>query len=211
MQRLFFLPLLFLRACLRPQSLKESNVLRRIDADYRQFFPATADPDLSRGAGLLRSRFGLPAVVPADAEEFAFDVDLLQRGATAPVALTLVPPAPSDPDAAACARSAESPCLRLLVVQHERTEITLGVARLRLRVKPARTDRRPPLGAYDLYVSSAVDSPMRARAPCLRRGPWIRCASPTCPTFTSEKGMATSCPSCARSSPTSTSERPTSS
>lgn len=162
MNRLSLLPLLLLSACLRPQSLQETDVLRRIHADYRQFFPATADPDLSRDAGLLRPRFGLPAIVPADAAEFAFDVDLLQRGAAAPVELALVPPSLSEPEAAACVRRPGSACLPLRIVEQARSEITAGAARLRLRVAPALSGQRPSLGAYDLYVTSAIDPPMRA-------------------------------------------------
>lgn len=162
MKRLFLLSLLFVGACLRPQSLQEGDVLRRIHADYRQFFPATADPDPSRDAGLLRPRFGLPAIVPADQAEFAFDVELLQRGGAAPIALALVPPLLSDREAADCVASATGPCLHLAVIGEERSPIATGAERLRLRVRPQTGTGRPALGAYDLYVSSAIDPPMRA-------------------------------------------------
>jgi hypothetical protein len=162
MKRLLLLSVLCLCACLRPQSLQEGDVLRRIHADYRQFFPAAADPDLSRDAGLLRPRFGLPAIVPADEAEFAFDVDLLQRGPAAPIALALVAPQLSDRQAATCLQSGEGPCYRLVVTQEERVAIAEGAVRLRLRVSPLPGGERPHLGAYDLYVTSAVDPPMRA-------------------------------------------------
>ena len=162
MRRLLLLPLLVLAACLHPPSLQEGDVLRRINADYRQFFPAAADPDLIRDAGLLRPRFGLPAIVPADAPDFSFDVDLLQRGPSAPVTLTLLPAGLSDREAAACIDSGREPCLRLVVKSTESSIISAGAVRLRLRVAPQRTDLRPSLGAYDLYVTSNIDPPLRA-------------------------------------------------
>jgi len=153
MRRLWLLPLLVLSACLHPPSLQEGDVLRRINADYRQFFPAAADPDLIRDAGLLRPRFGLPAIVPADAPDFSFDVDLLQRGPSAPVTLTLLPAGLSEREAAACSDSGREPCLRLVVKSTESSIISAGAVRLRLHVAPQRADLRPSLGAYDLYVT----------------------------------------------------------
>jgi Icc-related predicted phosphoesterase len=150
--------LLLLSACAGPQNLREPGVLAEVAARYRSFYPAEGDPDPARDAGLLRPRFGLPALAARGA---SFDLELLERGGPQPVTATLVRPGASPADGG-------WPLALSLV---ERTPIAPGVERARWA---ARADA--PSGPYDLYVASPVDAP--ARAP---RAVWLSDRDPAAP------------------------------
>lgn len=163
-----------LGGCAAPQSLRTPDVLQRIAADYRQFFPADGDPELQRDAGLLRPRFGLPALITAGE---TFTVEILERGEPAALRLALVR---SDLDAAQvaqCLAAAPGPgCFPLRILGQQRQPViaaskapTPQVARLLLTVQPPLAV--PPRG-YDLYLESAVDAPVRAP-----RSVWLRAAA----------------------------------
>lgn len=163
--------------CAAPQSLRTANVLQRIAADYRQFFPADGDPVPQRDAGLLRPRFGLPAVVAVGEP---FTVELLERGAPAALRLALVRSDLDAGHAARCVAAADAPeasidgCFPLQVLEQRREAVAASAsapaaARLLLTVQPAAAV--PPQG-YDLYLESAVDAPVRAP-----RSVWLRSPS----------------------------------
>lgn len=171
------LPLVVLvGGCAAPQSLRPQQVLQRIAADYQAFFPREGDPDPQRDAGLLRPRFGLPALVP---EGDAFTVEILERGGPVELRLFLFRPdleaAPKGrclAAAASLAAPAVQGCFPLRVMSQRRVAVAAAtpqsppVARLELTVQPPAG---VPPGGYDLYLDSAVDAPVRAP-----RSVWLR-------------------------------------
>ncbi len=177
--------------CAAPQSLRPQQVLKRIAADYRQFFPGDGDPDPQRDAGLLRPRFGLPAILT---EGESFTVELLERGGPAPVRLGLLRSGldllqartclakaaasgssiePRDPGAAAAAPApASGDCFPLRIVNQQRSGVSVATPKDPMVEKVELTVQAPaevPPGGYDLYVESAVDAPVRAP-----RSVWLR-------------------------------------
>lgn len=170
--------LALLGGCAAPQTLRPQQVLKRIAADYRQFYPGEGDPDLGRDAGLLRPRFGLPAVV---AEGEAFTVELLERGEPAALRLSLLR---ADLDAesgrrclsAAAAALPNAPgsdgCFPLRILSVRRSVVAAATAQSRA-VTQVSLIVQPPAGVphsgYDLYLESAVDAPVRAP-----RSVWLR-------------------------------------
>ena len=177
--------LVIVGGCAAPQSLRPQQVLKRIAADYRQFFPGDGDPDLQHDAGLLRPRFGLPALL---SEGERFTVELLERGGPAPVRLGLLrsgldllqartclakaaasgtssePPEPSAP--------ASGDCFPLRIVSQQRSGVSVATSKDPMVEKVELTVQAPaavPPGGYDLYVESVVDAPVRAP-----RSVWLR-------------------------------------
>ena len=153
--------------------MRTQAVLQRVAADYRAFFPADGDPDPQRDAGLLQPRFGLPAVVSGAAR---FSVELLLRGAPAPLRLAVLRSKLTKAQAAQCLSSPELPmdgCFPLRIVEQKREPLaataSAGAVRLVLTVEPLTV--LPPRG-YDLYLESAVDAPTRAP-----RSVWVRSQS----------------------------------
>ena len=150
-------------------------MLQRIAADYRQFFPADGDPVPQRDAGLLRPRFGLPALVAVGEP---FTVELLERGTPAALRLALVRGDLNAAQAARCVAASAAPaegCFPLRVLDERREAVVVSAsapaaARLLLTVQPAAAV--PPHG-YDLYLESAVDAPVRAP-----RSVWLRSPVP---------------------------------
>jgi hypothetical protein len=136
-------------------------VLGEIAARYHAFYPADGDPDLSDDVGLLRPRFGLPAIAQAGAP---FSVELIERGAGCPVSAALVRPDVSDVDAEACVHGGTiEGCHPLSLSGGE----PLGGNRTRtLQAQPASP---PPPGGYDLYLHPSCDAPERAP-----RAVWLR-------------------------------------
>ena len=175
----FFLLALVLQlgGCAAPQSMRSQEVLQRIAADYRAFFPADGDPELQRDAGLLQPRFGLPAVISGGAR---FTVELLERGAPAPLRLALLRSELAAAQGAQCLATPDAPvdgCFPLRIVDQRREPLTpsspngrpSGAVRLLLTVEALAA--LPPRG-YDLYLESAVDAPTRAP-----RSVWVRSQS----------------------------------
>ena len=163
-----------LGACAAPQTMRTQDVLQRVAADYRAFFPADGDPDLRRDAGLLQPRFGLPVVMTAGAR---FQVELLERGAPAPLRLALLQSELDAVQAAQCLAALEptqAGCFPLRIVEQRREPLPAagtapqpaGAVRLLLTVEPQVA--LAPRG-YDLYVESAIDAPTRAA-----RSVWVR-------------------------------------
>lgn len=172
-------------ACTRPVSLREKDVLTHIAKDYRAFFPAGADPDPGRDVGLLRPRFGLPAILSADERADAirmsegvaatsqaapsFEVEVLERGGPGALRLVLGHHELSDAQLAACAAEPQQPvpgCYPLRVVSARREPVTPDTAHAFLTVEPIAP--LPPRD-YDLYVTSQEDAPTRAP-----RAVWLR-------------------------------------
>ena len=185
------LPLLLLvvgGGCAAPQSLRPQQVLKRIAADYRQFFPGDGDPDPQRDAGLLRPRFGLPALL-TDGETFS--VELLERGGPAPLRLGLLRSDLDPVQARTClAQAAAAPgsslagqaqaapppanngCFPLRILSQRRSGVSVATPKDPMVEKVELTVQAPaevPPGGYDLYVESAVDAPVRAP-----RSVWLR-------------------------------------
>lgn len=186
-----WLPLLVIACgCAAPQSLRPQQVLKRIAADYRQFFPGDGDPDPQRDAGLLRPRFGLPALL-ADGETFT--VELLERGGPAPVRLGLIRSdldsaqgrsclataaaaaasgLAGEPKATAATAAASGGCFPLQILGERRVGVSAATVKEPMVEQVVLTVQAPaqvPPGGYDLYVESAVDAPVRAP-----RSVWLR-------------------------------------
>lgn len=174
-------------ACTRPVSLREQDVLTHIAKDYRAFFPADADPDPGRDVGLLRPRFGLPAILSADEKADAipvservapsspaapsFEVEVLERGGPGALKLVLGHHELSDAQLQACAAAPQQPvpgCYPLRVVGARRESVTPDTSHAFLTVEP--TAPLPPRD-YDLYVTSGTDAPTRAPRAVWQRGP----------------------------------------
>src|SRR5262245_39111024 len=110
----------------RPQPIDDGWVLRQVSSRYRHFYPGAGDPDPDRDAGLLRPRFGLPAVVQAGA---AFPVELLERGGPHALQAALLRPDLSDEQARRCLDQPQSPpagCHPLALGASERAPVTVG-------------------------------------------------------------------------------------
>jgi Icc-related predicted phosphoesterase len=158
-----------LSACFRPPQIRDEAVLREVTARFRAFYPAQGDPDKHYDAGLLRPRFGLPAIV---VQGDAFEVQLLMRHGAHEVAAVLLQPDVPDDQAARCL---EGPlpitgCYPLRLSDAGREPVATFADLVRLNARPARP---PPPGGYDLYLRSKVDAP--ARVP---RAVWLRADDP---------------------------------
>jgi hypothetical protein len=76
--------------CAAPLAVhRQDLLLTSVAANYRAFYPADGDPDLAHDAGLLRPRFGLPAIAQAGA---TIALELLERGGPSVVRAALVRP-----------------------------------------------------------------------------------------------------------------------
>src|SRR5579883_554894 len=78
---------------------RDDLVLSEVDARYHSFYPTAGDPDLQDDVGLLRPRFGLPAIAQTGS---AFDVELLERGAPGQVRGALLAPTVTGAEAERC-------------------------------------------------------------------------------------------------------------
>lgn len=140
--------LLLTLGCARPQSLRSQDVLGHIASDYRAFFPSRQDPQPGQDLGLLRPRFGLPAIVPPGQP---LPIELLVRGEPSLPQLSLV---------------AGSQAVPLRIVSQQREPLSHGASRLVLQVVPTADLAAQ---SYDLQLVSASDAPVRAP-----RAVWIR-------------------------------------
>jgi hypothetical protein len=161
---LAFVP--FAAACAAPLAVERQDlVLSQVNKHYCAFFPSDGDPDKAHDAGLLRPRFGLPAIAQTG---HPFTVEWLERGGPATVRGALVAPSVTDADAERClAGQAVDGCHPLALGPAERK--TVGSATV--AQASATSDAAP--GGYDLYVHPTCDAPTRAPASV-----WLRADDP---------------------------------
>jgi hypothetical protein len=145
---------------------RQDLMLAEVAANYRAFYPADADPDPTHDAGLLRPRFGLPAIAQAGGP---IAIELLERGGPTAVRAALLRP---DVDANAAERCLGGAfvdgCHPLTLTTVDRSPITHTVARVRLT-----TPANAPPGGYDLYLHPRCDAPTRTP-----RAVWLRADNP---------------------------------
>lgn len=154
-----------------PLPLVEQAVLHDIAGRYRAFFPAEGDPDVARDAGLLRPRFGLPAIVQAGAP---IAITTLERGGPAPIRAALLQRSLPEESAARCLDGATvAGCHLLSLDLLSRTPVADDVVVAKWSARPEGT---PGLGAWDLYVTSEVDAPVR-----MPKTVWLRDVDPAAP------------------------------
>jgi hypothetical protein len=80
--------LVLLAGCSAPLAVhRQDLVLADVAARYHSFYPSSGDPDPAHDAGLLRPRFGLPAIAQVGA---SFPIELLERGGPALTRAALV-------------------------------------------------------------------------------------------------------------------------
>lgn len=173
MRQLALLTVVTIASCARPLPIARPGwMIEEVASRYHSFFVEKNDPDPKHDVGVLRPRFGLPAIAQAGA---AIEIDLLERGGPQTIQAALVRHQLTDEQAAACLRDgapppAESGCFPLSLDAPERESIERGVAVAR---SIARSPIAPPPGGYDLYVLSPVDAPAR-----LPRAVWLRADDP---------------------------------
>lgn len=162
-----WLPLvLTLGGCAAPLAVhRQDLVLSEVAARYHAFYPAAGDPDPAHDAGLLRPRFGLPAIAQAGG---TFPVELLERGFDGVTRAALLTPAVSDADAARCLDGAPvDGCFVVTLTASARTPL----AGATVASFNARADAPP--GAYDFFLHPPCDAPTRAP-----RAVWLRADDP---------------------------------
>lgn len=166
MRRILAVLLLACSGCAAPLAVSRQDwVVGEIAAHYRAFYPAPGDPQPGHDAGLLRPRFGLPAIAQAGR---TFSIELLERGGPATPRAALLRADVSSQDAERClAGAVVDGCHPIRIVSETRQPLGgLTMARL-----TARADA-PPDG-YDLYVHPPCDPPTRAP-----RAVWLRADDP---------------------------------
>jgi hypothetical protein len=171
---------LALAGCAAPVAIhRQDVVLGEVAAHYRAFYPADGDPDLGDDAGLLRPRFGLPAIARAGD---GFAVELLERGAApATIRAALLRPAVTNADAERCLAGATvDGCHPLALAPSEPPPLADAPALGDLRLTDARVAwlsaqplDEPPPGGYDLYVHPPCDGATRAP-----HAVWLRADDP---------------------------------
>jgi hypothetical protein len=152
--------------CAAPLAIERQDVvLSQVNAHYCAFFPGDGDPDRAHDAGLLRPRFGLPAITQAGQ---SFDVEWLERGGPATVRAALLAPSVTDADAERCLAGQEvADCHPITLAPAERK--TMGSAIL----AHARATADASPGGYDLYVHPTCDAATRAPSSV-----WLRADDP---------------------------------
>jgi hypothetical protein len=172
--RFFVLLALAAASCARPLPIaRQQWMLEEVASRYHSFFDDKHDPDPAHDVGVMRPRFGLPAIAQTGA---AFELALLERGGPQTIRAALIAHALTDEQAAACLNGASLPgsliegCWPLALDAPVRDAVERGVAVARVT---AHTASAPPAGGYDLYVESPVDAPAR-----LPRAVWLRSDDP---------------------------------
>ncbi|MDB4965870.1 MAG: metallophosphoesterase [Myxococcales bacterium] len=163
----FVLPLLLVAGCAAaPLPVhRQDLVLSQVAERYRAFYPADGDPDTGRDAGLLKPRFGLPAIAQAGA---SFPVELLERGGASDVRAALLRPSLALGDAERCLQGEEvDGCYPIALTPFAREP--MGAAMV---ARSTATSGAPP-GGYDLYLHAACDAPVR-----MPRAVWLRADDP---------------------------------
>jgi hypothetical protein len=158
--------LLAAAGCAAPLAVhRDDLVLAQVNAHYRAFYPADGDPDAAHDAGLLRPRFGLPAIAQAGQP---FAVEWLERGGAATMRAALLAPSVTDADAERClAGQPVADCHPITLAPAERT--AMGSATLARAAATADA----AAGGYDLYLHPSCDAATRAP-----RAVWLRADDP---------------------------------
>jgi calcineurin-like phosphoesterase family protein len=144
---------------------RQDLVLTQVDKNYCEFYPSDQDPDRAHDAGLLRPRFGLPAIAQA---RQPFDLEWLERGGPSSVRAALLEPGVTNADADRCLAGAEvAGCHPLSVGPGERA----AMGHATVVHAQATADAAP--GGYDLYVHPHCDAPTRAPSAV-----WLRADDP---------------------------------
>lgn len=150
-----------------PDPIDTQRMLRDLGRGFRTVFPEPNGPDSQHDAGLLRPRFGVPAIVRRDD---AFTVEILERGGPVQVRAALVRSDLSEVAAAACLSPSGMPpsliedCLPLHLEETSRQPAQgESGGQLVMRTLSARLERPAPARVYDLLLMSAVDPLQRAR------------------------------------------------
>ena len=152
--------------CAAPLAIdREDLLLSQVNAHYCAFYPADGDPDTAHDAGLLRPRFGLPAIAQAGQP---FAVEWLERGGPETVRAALIAPSVTDADAERCLGGQQiAGCHALALAPAARkTEGSATVA-----TAQATADAAP--GGWDLYMHPGCDAPTRAPSAV-----WLRADDP---------------------------------
>ena len=152
--------------CAAPLAIdRQDLVLGQVNAHYRAFYPGDGDPDTAHDAGLLRPRFGLPAIAQTG---HAFALEWLERGGPVAMRAALVAPSVTDADAERClAGQPIEGCHPVTVGAAERTVV--GAATMARATATANASA----GGYDLYVHPTCDAPTRAPSAV-----WLRADDP---------------------------------
>ncbi|HEX6836209.1 MAG TPA: metallophosphoesterase [Polyangia bacterium] len=152
--------------CAAPLAIdRQDFVLSQVNAHYGAFYPTDGDPDRAHDAGLLRPRFGLPAIAQAGQ---AFPIEWLERGGPETMRAALVAPTVSDADAERCLAGQEvGDCHPVTLAPPTRTRAGSAT----VAQAAATVDAAP--GGYDLYVHPPCDAASRAPSAV-----WLRAEDP---------------------------------
>ena len=158
-------------ACGRPMSLQNDWVFREVTTHYRDFYPDRGDPDPTHDAGLLRPRFGYPAIAQAGS---TFAVELLERGGLLTPHAALARPELTPLDAQRCLNDeVVAGCVPLRLTQTGQSPLPDG-AQVVSFLAAAGGPESPPLpGGYDLLLTTAHDTPTR-----VPKAVWLRADDP---------------------------------
>jgi hypothetical protein len=158
--------LAFLVGCAPPLAVhRQDLVLTQVAGRYHAFYPPAGDPDPARDAGLLRPRFGLPAIAQSGG---SFTVDLLERGGPADVRAALLAPGVDNAAAERCLAGAAVDGCHLVAIDNV-THQPMGAT----TIAHLTAHSAAPPGGYDLYLHARCDAP--ARAP---HAVWLRADDP---------------------------------
>jgi hypothetical protein len=163
-----FVPALLLVAagCAAPLAIdRQDLVLSQVNANYCEFYPSDGDPDTAHDAGLLRPRFGLPAIAQSGR---TFPVEWLERGGPEAMRAALLAPSVTDAEAERClAGEPVDGCHPLALAPAARA----AVGSATVATAAATADAAP--GGYDLYLHPSCDRPTRAPSAV-----WLRADDP---------------------------------
>jgi 3',5'-cyclic AMP phosphodiesterase CpdA len=155
MRSLLALGLVTAAGCAAPLAVhRQDLVLGQVDAHYHAFYPGAGDPDPAHDAGLLRPRFGLPAIAQTGGP---FAIEWLERGGPAAMRAALLAPNVTDAEAERClSGEAIDGCHPISFAEAERKPIGAD------RWAHALATADAPPGGYDLYVHPPCDAATRA-------------------------------------------------
>ena len=137
---------LFEIGCLRPLPLRDELVVQEVFRRYEDFFPP--QPSFSPGVGLLRPRFGVPAIAQVGA---SFSLETVEKAGARPARFVLLQPGVSDDDAWRCLRGeTDSRCLKLKLAEKLRRPIERGSAWVEYRAEIMQVAAP---GGYDLVLA----------------------------------------------------------
>lgn len=157
--------------CGRPLPMQNDWVFHEVTTHYRDFYPDRDDPDLEHDAGLLRPRFGYPAIAQAGS---AFAIDLLERGGPLAPRAALARPELTPRDAQRCISGQEvAGCVPLSLTQTERSPMHDGAQVVSFLAAPEVLAPQPQPGGYDLLLTTAQDAPTR-----VPKAVWLRSDDP---------------------------------